>query len=118
LKKAIVPQLAKLTKEEYVMLMDRPTYCPTTDHIRLYEGDWHDWMHRSDLDVNQKVILPLSTAFFATGLYLKNLEDKEGSILDHTLFCFSYFILGCVIWTAVEYQQHRFELHNEHTIPD
>jgi hypothetical protein len=82
LKKAIVPQLAKLTKEEYVMLMDRPTYLPTTDHIRLYESDWDDWMVRSDLDLNQKVILPLSFGLFALGLYLKNLQDKEGSVLD------------------------------------
>jgi hypothetical protein len=118
LTKALVPQLAKLTKEEYVMLMDRPVYLETTDSIKLYEGEWHDWFHRSDIDLNQKVVIPLAFIFFAIGLYFKNQEDKDGSVLDQTLFCFRYFLLGFVIWTAVEYQQHRFELHNEHTIPD
>ena len=72
LTKALVPQLAKLTKEEYVMLMDRPVYLETTDSIKLYEGEWHDWFHRSDIDLNQKVVIPLAFIFFAIGLYFKN----------------------------------------------
>jgi len=27
-------------------------------------------------------------------------------------------MMGVIFWTFLEYQQHRFELHNEHTIPD
>lgn len=52
LKKPIVPQLAKLTKEEYMMLIDRPQYLETSDSIVLYENKWADWWVRSDITTN------------------------------------------------------------------
>jgi hypothetical protein len=52
LKKPIVPQLAKLNKEEYMMLIDRPQYLETTDSITLYEDPVKDSWHRSDITTN------------------------------------------------------------------
>lgn len=118
LKKAIVPQLAKLTKEEYMLLVDRPQYLETTDSIILYENPWKDWWVRSDISLNQRVLIPLCLATFAYSIWLRNQENKDGSLLDDVLYCFGVYMLGAIGWTMLEYKEHRFTLHNFDSIPD
>ena len=69
MKKPIYPQLAKLTKEEYIMLMDRPMYLDTTDTLIVYENEWWDWLSSPSIDTNQKVVVPTSMLFFLMSIY-------------------------------------------------
>ena len=114
----MVPQLAKLTREEYMLLVDRPQYMETTDSIILYENPWMDWWVRSDISLNQKVLLPVYSAMFAYSVWLKHQENKEGSLVDDVLYCFGIYIIGCIAWTMMEYKEHRFTLHNFESIPE
>jgi 4-hydroxysphinganine ceramide fatty acyl 2-hydroxylase len=116
LKKAIVPQLAKLSKQEYLLLVDRPQYLETTDSIILYENEWEDWWVRSDITLNQRVMIPISIGCFAAALWLNH--DKEASMLDNIIHCVGIFILGAMAWTGLEYKEHRFTLHNFDSIPE
>ena len=118
LKKAIYPQLPKLTGEEYIMLMDRPQYLDSADSLKVYENDWVDWFHQPCLDTNQKVMVPASMICFALCVYFQSQADKDAQMLDMVLNSFQYFIFGVLFWTFLEYKTHRFDLHNEHTIPD
>ena len=114
LKKPIYPQLAKLTKEEYIMLMDRPMYLDTTDTLIVYENEWWDWLNSPSIDTNQKVVVPASMLFFLMSIYYQIEEGKEVPVLDLVLKTFQHFMCGVLFWTFLEYKAHRFELHNEH----
>jgi hypothetical protein len=110
------------------MLMDRPTYLKTSDSIRLYESDWYEWLFRTDIDTNQKVLVPLSALYFLTSFYYSCIHEKElevdgnstGEIdmVAQTMKCIGYFIMGGFVWTALEYKTHRFDLHDPDSIQD
>ena len=102
----MIPQLAKLNKEEYLMLMDRPTYLETTDSIIVFEDPNEDYWAKTDINLNQMIMIPFSLILLSLSFYLGG------------FFCLFYFILGCLVWTAIEYKEHRFSLHNEETIPE
>ena len=77
-----------------------------------------DWFVRSDITLNQRVLIPLALATFAFALWTKHSENKDGSLLDDIMYCVCIFMLGVVGWTMMEYKEHRFTLHNFHTIPE
>ena len=69
--KALLPQLANLTKEEYIMLMNRPSYLETTDSLQIYEDPDYDQRMKSNINHNQIVFPLVSIAMFAVAMYYK-----------------------------------------------
>jgi len=110
------------------MLMDRPQYLKTTDSIRLYENDWYEWLWRTDIDLNQKVLVPLSALYLLTSFYYSCTQEKEEEVegsswgeidmVAQTMKCIGYFLMGVFVWTALEYKTHRFDLHDKSSIQD
>jgi hypothetical protein len=73
---------------------------------------------RSNITLNQRVLIPIGLAMFALSLWTKHQEMKESSLLDDIIHCLCFFLFGCFFWTMLEYKEHRFTLHNFDTLPE
>ena len=109
-KKALIPQIRKMTNKEFLAFVRRPRHMDSTDGIILHadkeKDDNHKW--QKDYPRNCKVILPLILMYLAVAFHL------SASLHD---FCKSFavfFTCGLmVVWTYTEYYHHRFVLHRE-----
>jgi hypothetical protein len=89
------------------MLMDRPYQLPSTDAIIVHEDPKVDYWARTDISLNRKIIIPASLTFLWIAY----------SVRQDLLRCAFWWILGAISWTLIEYQQHRWELHNMDSFP-
>ena len=112
LTKALLPQLATLTKEEYIMLMNRPSYLETTDSLQIYEDHDYDQRMKSNINHNQIVFPLVSLVMFAIAMHYK--ASEKTTLFEDLVYCSWYFVLGALYFFFVEYYQHRWVLHNEH----
>jgi hypothetical protein len=63
-------------------------------------------------------MIPFGLGLFAFALWTKHHEGLETRMLDDIIHCFCIFFLGVFSWTALEYKEHRFTLHNFDKLPE
>lgn len=80
----------------------------STDGIQIFDDAEEDAGHKSDWHMNIKVMTPVSLLF----MFFSYLDcDSMTDFVYATLIWFTWGLI--VMWTLMEYIQHRFLLHQE-----
>ena len=106
--KPLVPQIKKLTNKEFLAFVKRPRYMESSDGIQLFETKEEDEKNKTDWHINIKVMTPIILA--AMIVSYADCEDNN-QYLNTVLIWFTWGLV--IMWTLMEYIQHRFLLHKE-----
>ena len=97
-----------MTNKEFIAFVKRPRHIENTDGIILYEDKNEDESYKSNYWTNCKIILPVILAYILIAFYFTN---------SITIFARKFLVNGAIglllVWTLIEYVQHRFFLHKE-----
>ena len=69
-KKALIPQVKKMTNKEYLAFVRRPRQVDDTDGIILYEDEEEDEAHKRSYQKISSIVVPILIAYFMIGCYL------------------------------------------------
>jgi hypothetical protein len=96
------------------MMIERPLYLESTDSLTLYDDPNKDWWYRSDIGLNQMVLIPTGLALMAAAFYLSDIKP----LYERLFYVAKCFCFGLIYWTFIEYFEHRFKMHNFNKIPE
>ena len=107
IKKPLIPQIRKLTNEEFMAFVRRPRFINDEDGIQLFEDKEFDTARKRPFEKNVVVI----GTVIALCLCISFMNSTTNEFAFNVAL---YFIVGSVIaWTFIEYFFHRFMLHTE-----
>ena len=113
LSKPLMPQVEKLTREEFLFYVKRPRHLDDYDSWQLEESYWWDFF-QSRIARNLYLNLTILESLALYWLYSLRYDEQYPVVVKVLVFCFGLF----VVWPAVEYYSHRFDLHGEENLPD
>ena len=108
IKKPLINQVKKLTNKEFIFFVKRPRFMESQDGIQLWDDKEFDSARKTNWHTNLKVITPIILGMMSISY------NKCSSIYEYIQVFAFWFTFGVTImWTLLEYVQHRFILHKE-----
>jgi len=110
--KALLPQVKKLTREEFLLFVKRPRHLDDYENFKLWDSPWRDWFETvlmRNLFVNMFVLECMAIYW----LYSSIVQVDEETLKYTTNEKLSIFFGGCFVFPIIEYLTHRFDHHGE-----
>ena len=110
--KPLLPQVKKLTREEFLLYVKRPRHLDDYENFTLWESAWRDWFETT---INRNLwfnifVLECIALYWLYSVFM--ISDEETNKYT-TLQKLGIFVGGCSVFPVIEYVTHRFDHHGE-----